>query len=101
MISLNVLFIVAFYMYSLLIFIFVLGMDDGFLYSCDMCNFKTIRKDIYMLHIVKHKEETIQNYGICEPLVPLDEVSYDTLVTYLYLLKGLEEIIYQFIVLIL
>lgn len=52
-------------------------MDDGFLYSCDMCNFKTIRKDIYMLHIVKHKEETIQNYGICEPLVPLDEVSYD------------------------
>lgn len=54
-----------------------LGMDDGLLYSCDMCNFKTIRKDIYMLHIVKHKDETIQKNGICEPLVPLEEVSYD------------------------
>lgn len=53
---------------------FFLGMDDGFMYSCDMCNFKTIRKDMYMLHIVKHKEETLQNNGICEPLASLDEV---------------------------
>lgn len=50
-------------------------MDDGFVYSCNMCNFKTIRKDMYMLHIVKHKEETVQINGICEPIVNLDEVS--------------------------
>jgi hypothetical protein len=53
-----------------------IGMDDGIMYSCDMCNFKTIRKDMYMLHIVKHKEEKLQNNGICEPLVSLDEVIF-------------------------
>lgn len=51
-------------------------MDDGIMYSCDMCNFKTIRKDTYMLHIVKHKEESLQKNGICEPLVSLDEVRF-------------------------
>jgi len=67
-------------LYSIIIELFmVLGIDDGFMYSCDMCNFKTIRKDIYMLHIVKHKEETLQNNGICEPLVSLDEVRYEYL----------------------
>lgn len=54
----------------------LLGMDDGFMYSCDMCNFKTIRKDMYMIHIVKHKEETLQQNGICEPLISSDEVNY-------------------------
>jgi len=49
-------------------------MDDGLMYSCNMCNFKTIRKDLHMQHIVKHKEETVQKNGICEPLVRLDEV---------------------------
>lgn len=46
------------------------------MYSCDMCKFKTIRKDMYMLHIVKHKEETLQKNGVCEPLACLDEVRY-------------------------
>ncbi|XP_050444367.1 zinc finger protein 595-like [Adelges cooleyi] len=50
------------------------GLDDGFMYSCDMCKFKTIRKDIYMLHIVRHKEEILQKNGVCEPLVSLQEV---------------------------
>lgn len=59
-------------------FIFI-GMDDGLVYSCDMCNFKTIRKDIYMLHIVKHKEASIQKNWFCEPLVSLDEVKYKKL----------------------
>lgn len=50
-------------------------MDDGFVYSCNMCNFKTIRKDIYMLHIVKHKEETVHINDTCDPIIDLDEVS--------------------------
>lgn len=50
------------------------GMDDGFMYSCNMCNFKTIRKDKYMLHIVKHKEESVHINGICEPIVNLDDM---------------------------
>ncbi|XP_050544991.1 zinc finger protein 92-like [Daktulosphaira vitifoliae] len=50
------------------------GLDDGFMYSCDMCKFKTVRKDTYMLHIVKHKEEIIQKNGVCEPLIDLQEV---------------------------
>lgn len=57
-------------------FIILLGMDDGFMFSCNMCNFKTIRKDIYMIHIVKHKEETLQKNGICEPLLCTDEVRF-------------------------
>lgn len=51
----------------------VLGMDDGIIYSCDMCNFTFIRKDLYMQHIVKHKEDALP---LCEPLVCLDEVRY-------------------------
>lgn len=60
------------------------GMDDGFLYSCDMCNFKTIRKDIHTLHIVKHKEEynnMKQKHSMCKPIVDFDEVQYQILVT--------------------
>lgn len=51
-------------------------MDDGFLYSCDMCNFNSICKDMYMLHIIKHKEESLQKNCFSEPLVSLDEVKY-------------------------
>ncbi|XP_060867315.1 gastrula zinc finger protein xFG20-1-like [Metopolophium dirhodum] len=50
------------------------GMDDGFVYSCNMCNFKTICKDIYMLHIVKHKEETVHINDTCDPIIDLDEM---------------------------
>lgn len=65
---------VLYYINTLQLYLLIIGMDEGIMYSCDMCNFKTIRKDMYMLHIVKHKEETLQNNGICEPLVSLDEV---------------------------
>lgn len=51
-------------------------MDDGFVYSCNMCNFKTIRKDMYMLHIVKHKEETMHIDDTCDSMIDLDEVSH-------------------------
>lgn len=44
------------------------------MYSCDMCKFKTVRKDTYMLHIVKHKEEIQQKNEVCEPLISLQEV---------------------------
>lgn len=50
-------------------------MDEGFVYSCNMCNFKTIRKDVYMLHNVKHKEETVHINDISDPIINLDEVS--------------------------
>lgn len=63
------------------------GMDDGFLYSCDMCNFKTIRKDIHTLHIVKHKEEynnMKQKHSMCKPIVDLDEVQYRVLILLKY-----------------
>lgn len=51
-------------------------MDEGLVYSCNMCNFKTIRKDVYMMHNVKHKEETVYIDNTCDPIINLDEVSH-------------------------
>lgn len=51
-------------------------MDDGIVYSCNMCNFKTIRRDVYMMHNVKHKEETMHINPMSVQTIDLDEVNH-------------------------